>query len=171
MTADFVQLNQLSEESWHMVVDSGCSETILETKELFRTYGPSTKRIGSAINSITMKAVGEGLISLPVTATDGTTTHINVTALRCPDARRNLLSLAGALNAGWLANFKNGAGSMRSPDNKEVKLRYHRDRNLWFIDLKDSEDEGIVGGVQDEIQWRHDTRNTHALRGAINLMI
>jgi hypothetical protein len=86
-------------EANQMILDSGCTETIIKTRGLFKTYGPSEKRISSAVNKASLVAAGEGTIILPVTTLDGTTTYISVTAIHCPNARRNLLSLSSVLKA------------------------------------------------------------------------
>ena len=114
----------------YALVDSGCTCTIMKSDKMFEIYQPSSRVVGSAVGSVNMKAKGEGTVCLPVITTDGSTAIVEVAALHCPDARHDLLSLAGAFDGGWSATLKDQKGCLHSPDGRQVDLEYDVRRKL-----------------------------------------
>ena len=84
-----------------------------------------------------MKAEGEGTIRLQVTTRTGSISYIEVTALHCPDARHDLLSLAGIFDTGWIASFGDKSGMLRAPDGQMIELEYDTKMKLWLLAYKD----------------------------------
>ena len=119
-------------------VDTGASITIVGDRDMFVDYQDSSKSVGSAVGSVYMRAVGEGLVSLPVKAVDGSTVHIDVVALHCPQARYNLVSINGLIGAGMTVTF-GLEGIIQCSDGRQIQLQYESEKKLWRLDYGDPE--------------------------------
>jgi hypothetical protein len=62
-------------------LDSGCTVSIFQKINMFVQYERSSRRVGSAISSMSLNAEGEGTVSLPVRARDGSIVHLVMPAL------------------------------------------------------------------------------------------
>ena len=122
-------------------VDSGASTSLCNGNENFLNYRSSNKTIGSAVNSVSLDAVGEGTLSLPVQATDGSTVYIEVEALHCSTARYNLVSVSSLLASGMNVIFgQDNSGVVECKDGRRIKLTYEGRKRLWRMNFKRVED-------------------------------
>ena len=89
---------------------------------------------------MSLDAEGEGTVSLPVRAQNGTIAHIVMPALHCPAARHNLVSTSGTLEAGWLTTLKTEGSMMKnSNDDRVIDVSYEKGKRLWRLDFGDPE--------------------------------
>ena len=119
-------------------VDSGCTCSIFKGWERFIEYQPSSRIVGSAVGTVNMKAEGEGTVEFSTLATNGSLVNISVPALHCPEARHDLISLDGLLNAGaWRVVFGSQtdktAGILLDAYGNQVNLIKDLGRGLWKI--------------------------------------
>jgi hypothetical protein len=132
-----VNYSSENNEEDFIYIDSGCSRTIMNSLQSLKNYAPSTHVVGSAAKTRDMKALGEGIAVLLARTPCGKMVTLETRALYCPEARYNLLSLAGAFENGWTAMLSANTGpdtsSLTSPDGDRVELIYHTARSLWYL--------------------------------------
>jgi hypothetical protein len=87
MMAESDSAQENDEDTGSLLVDSGCTCTIMKDIRMFDEYQPSTRTVASAVGTAKMKAEGEGSVSLPVQTIDGTTILLKVAALHCPETQ------------------------------------------------------------------------------------
>ena len=103
-------------------IDSGTSDTMFVSKDVFKDYTPIVSRIGDSAKAKDggFEIIGEGSV-LQRYKVDGKERDITYTrALHTPTLNANLVSVSALDKAGLTVTFGNGQGIARKPDGKVV---------------------------------------------------
>lgn len=149
-----------------LLVDSGCTITIVSDARLLQDYMTDQTPIQTASNKKgALRAEGSGTLALTFLSVDGTMVQAHMPSLHCPNARRSLLSVSALVCAGWTCSLTDGPSFITSPEGKIVNL--DRDSSegstaLWTIKGCIIEPtvrhyaltaESALAALTDEMQW------------------
>src|SRR5271168_4224280 len=124
-------------------MDSGASDTMFVSREMFNKYTPIESRVGDSAKAIGggFEIVGEGTV-VQRYQVDGKDCKVTYTrALHTPSLNANLISISAFDKAGLITTFSNGQGTIRKADGTVVLAG--RNVNGMYI-LETLDDDEIV---------------------------
>jgi Reverse transcriptase (RNA-dependent DNA polymerase)/GAG-pre-integrase domain len=120
-------------------MDSGASDTMFVSREVFADYTPIHSRVGDSAKAENggFEIIGEGTVTQKYKV-DGMEKAVTYTrALHTPTLNANLISISALDNAGLTVTFGQGKGVARKPDGTVV-LAGNNVNSMYLLDSADS---------------------------------
>lgn len=132
------------------VIDSGCTDHMLNSKEFFTDYQPCVNgRVVRSANQSTSSIAGSGTARIAVKDDSGCIQTLVLTdALHVPDHGRNLLSVKSAIHKGNTVQLSNDKSCIRLKDGTVIPL--HIENNLFVITSEEDSEQCLTAATDDE---------------------